>query len=309
MFLNAKYIKKIAIFGLAIMVLPPFIRGEVKKYKIYRDIHTIKNTDFTQDPDSSFTVVSINAQNKYQSGDGNGTSVILDLVNNNIDYIGTQETKMNTVKQLKEQIPEKYQIVGEPRWGNGVFGHLVSFANETNSIIADNNILMDSTYQLAWLPQTKYEWTQGTKKGSIMSRVATCGVTFQTGIGYIRFINTHLDYGVDSIQKRQMEEILTIYDKEQNRISLPTVITGDFNAKPESDNMIYFTEQLKERGILIAPINEPTYKGNYKNGKMIEAPKQVDYIAYSKELKLLDAEVIDNPTSDHNQLQAVFTLK
>ncbi len=72
--------------------------------------------------------------------------------------------------------------------------------------------------------------------------------------------------------------------------------------------MIYFKKQLKDRGLIAVPINEPTYKGNYKNGVMKEVYK-VDYIFYSEDLNLLNSHVIDNPTSDHKQIQAVFSLK
>lgn len=133
----------------------------------------------------------------------------------------------------------EYTIIGEPRWGDGLIGHLFSSANETNSIIGDE-LYMAKTEELPWIPKNIEEIQQGIKEGSIMARIVTSCVMEVDDSFYVRCYNTHLDYGVPTIQRRQMDELLKIIDRDYEELQIPIVLTGDFNAALDSENMKYF---------------------------------------------------------------------
>ncbi len=163
---------------------------------------------------------------------------------------------------------------------------------------------MEKTINLSWFPRNIDELIGGLKQGSLMARVLSSCVIYEEGIGYFYHYNSHIDYGVESIQRRQMEEIIEEIDKNNENLKLPIVLTIDSNAKPDSDNMKFFTEELAKRGIYTPDLNDNTYKGNPKEG-----PKQVDYIFASSNFDFSTYDIDDNPNSDHYALGAVLKIK
>lgn len=281
-----------------------YAKGQ-QKVRLEKELEYIKENPIEILDNQEISICTVNVQNKYTSEDNefqSGSDLVISLVDENIDVIGIQEMKCATADALEKDIKDyQYNLTGEPRWGEGIIGKLFNFANETNSIIGEE-LYLSETETLPWLPQNIDELFQSIEKGSIMARIVTSSVVAIDGVGYVRCYNTHLDYGVPTIQKRQMDALLEKIDSDYNELALPIILTGDFNAEPESENMKYFMEQLSERGIQVAPINSNTYKGKIKDGEYIEPPKQVDYIFYSNDFTVTDYQVLDNPSSDHNAL-------
>lgn len=102
------------------------------------------------------------------------------------------------------------------------------------------------------------------------------------------------------IQRRQMDELLKIIDRDYEELQIPIILTGDFNAAPDSENMKYFMNQLEQRNIQVASNDFMTYKGKIKDGEYIEEPDQFDYIFYSNDFDMVACQILDNPSSDHD---------
>lgn len=278
-------------------------KNQKQLIQLEQDLNYINENPITITENQTFSICTINVQNKYTSEESNfqsGADLIISLVEDGVDIIGTQEMKSSTEKNLEDDIENyQYDIVGEPRWGDGIIGDCLTFANETNSIIG-SELYMSKTVTLPWVPQTMEELLQGLSEGSIMSRIVTCSVCAIDGIGYVRCYNTHLDYGVPTIQRRQMDALLELIDCDNAELELPIVITGDFNAEPNSENMKYFIEQLSQRGIQLTIMENNTYKGKIQDGEYTTLPKQLDYVFYSNDFQVVDYQLIDNPSSDHD---------
>lgn len=279
----------------------------VAHHQYQKDLEYINANPIDSIVGSEISIVTANVQNKYFKEDSNiqsGSDLVVTLVENDIDVIGIQEIKTKSISELEKRLEEMpYSMYGELRFGNGVLGKITDIidANEAGSIISKEDTYMKETLGLPWLPQSASQLYQALiEKGSLMKRVVTCHVTLLDGVGYAYVYNIHADYGVEAIQLRQFQQFLDIIDQDQETMSLPTIVMGDFNATPDSDNMQYLISELSQRGIYVVPVSKPTYKGKYEDGLEIEQPKQVDYIFLSEEFVPKEVEIIPNKSSDHD---------
>lgn len=293
--------RKLLFFG-GILIGFSFLKNVNQEIKLYQDLRKIKSIETTFTLETELTVCTINTQNKYELKQETSEDLIIELIEDGVDIIGTQETTRAQTKTINAEIESyDYNIIGDLRWGNGLVGLLFNMANETNSIIAPEELYMQETIGLPWIPKID-EIKEAIQNGSIMRRISTHSVVFQEEIGFIHVYNTHLDYGVESIQKRQMEKLLEWIDENNNKIQLPIIITGDMNATPNSENMLWFVQELEFRNIQKIDIKENTYKGKQKNGEIIESAKQVDYIFASNDFLIKEYKIIENEHSDHNAI-------
>ncbi|PID59781.1 MAG: hypothetical protein CR986_04345 [Ignavibacteriae bacterium] len=122
--------------------------------------------------------------------------------------------------------------------------------------------------------------------------------TILTNQDTITFISTHLDHKTDSLRIIQVEKL----NKTFGNNKYPTILAGDFNALPESNEI----KLLKEKwGITSKNNSEPTFPS--KN-----PIKKIDYITLLKNIsnwKILKTEVIqDSVASDHCAFYAEMEL-
>ncbi|WP_282020688.1 endonuclease/exonuclease/phosphatase family protein [Planomicrobium okeanokoites] len=112
----------------------------------------------------------------------------------------------------------------------------------------------------------------------------------------IAFFNTHLSLNEKQLE-RNIEELLGIIRNQD----LPAVLTGDFNAEPNSPHMKRIEEELDN--VFGAPASHPeTYKKEGDHGQ------KIDFIFYSRHWQVLEAETIDTEASDHRPILAVLEL-
>ena len=303
-FANATLCCTLAIAGVTLLEVDHINRNNIEQMiRLKRELKYIKENPIELASDQEISICTINVQNKYTSEDSkfqSGSDLVLSLVEDDVDVFGVQEMKCSTASSLENCLQDyQYNLTGEPRWGDGIIGTCFNFANETNSIIG-STLYMSKTVTLPWIPQSIDELTRGIEQGSIMARIVTSSVVAIDDVGYVRCYNTHLDYGVPSIQRRQMDALLELIDNDTMELSLPIIITGDFNAEPESENMMYFMEQLSKRNIHVAVGDSNTYKGKKTDGSYTELPKQLDYIFYSDDFTMTNYQIISNPSSDHD---------
>lgn len=112
----------------------------------------------------------------------------------------------------------------------------------------------------------------------------------------IAFFNTHL-----SLKKQQLEynveELLEIIGEKE----LPSILTGDFNAEPDSPQVKKIQEELANV-FGSAAMHPETYKKQGNHGQ------KIDYIFCSEHWQVLGAKTVETEASDHRPIVAVLQL-
>lgn len=107
----------------------------------------------------------------------------------------------------------------------------------------------------------------------------------------LRVYSTHLDLNLDN-RRPQIAEVIEILSRSEE----PIILMGDFNARPDNDEMQPLYERYQE-----AFAGEDGYSFSSTN-----PDRKIDYIFSSKSLKLLGKELIPTLASDHLPLVAQF---
>ncbi len=239
-------------------------------------------------------IMSINCQNnennrndRLSDGNINPSSILSSYIkNNDYDFIGTQEMSSNFTEHMENNL-SGYKFSGKYRNDFKIlriFFPRIRKLKENNKIILKGNVIYEKTISLPWIPLNIKELYRAIKRKSLMRRIAS-GVLVQTDeLGPVYFLNTHLDYAIKSVQKRQLKRIYKhIYIK---RINYPVVITGDFNMEISDKSFKKFVHQLEKINIKRVPINDKTNALKYRNKSAI------DHIFIPSECKIVNSGVI-----------------
>ena len=192
------------------------------------------------------------------------------------DVIGTQEVLHNQFVDLKQRIGDTYAVIGLGRDDGVAMGEYAALWYKRSRFE-----LCDSGH--FWLSQTPED------AGSIgwdaaCVRIATWGVLRDKISGReLLALNTHFDHVGQTARDKSAELILCRADSiSQGR---PVIVTGDFNANPESsvvkqitdnDNPMHLYDTRKESAIKHGP--EWTYHGFLK--LPLKERQLIDYIFY-----------------------------
>lgn len=148
------------------------------------------------------------------------------------DIVGTQEVLHNQMEDLKQRLPG-YGVIGVGREDGKEKGEYSALLYKK-----DRFTLLDSGY--FWLSETPE--VPGSKGWDGACERIASWAKLQDKVSGRQFfaLNTHLDH-VGVVARR--ESISLILDKV-NKLSggLPVIVTGDFNANPDSDVIKYVTD-------------------------------------------------------------------
>lgn len=118
------------------------------------------------------------------------------------------------------------------------------------------------------------------QRGLLRAKIAIAGT-------HINVYNTHL--GLDETSReKQITEIMEILSKEKR----PYILMGDFNAKPDSEEILLIQEKADLKDVFELVSNAYTYTS-------IDPTVRIDYIFVSQQIKYRDSEVLDLEGSDH----------
>lgn len=148
------------------------------------------------------------------------------------DILGTQEVLHNQLEDLKQRLPE-YDVIGVGREDGKEKGEYSALWYKK-----DRFTVLDSGY--FWLSETP-EIAGSKGWDGACERIASWAKLKDNNSGKEIFaLNTHLDHvGVAA----RREGVSLILDKvEELSNGLPVVVTGDFNAEPESDVIKHVTD-------------------------------------------------------------------
>lgn len=197
--------------------------------------------------------------------------------------LGTQELtrvfSSNLVNNLK-----KYKLYGNYRMGSSKLIKTIKpldLFNENNAIITSGNVTKTETRFLPWFPNNPKDLLESIQKGSIMPRIITSALIENPDMPSIYAINTHLDYQLESVQRRQIKNILKVVQILSKQY--PIVLTGDLNMDLRQEHFKEFVESLTKLGLKRVEMNESTYPG-----------KTIDHIFIPKEWIVEKTGLIDD---------------
>ena len=247
---------------------------------------------------------TINCQNNEEnrSFKSNNSSLLAQhIIDNNYDIVGTQELTMNFTNRLFRNLKtiDKYNIYGGYQYGRGILGTrfpIIRTFNQANKILTKYPSIKTSTKSLPWIPSKWVDFKKGFKKKCITRRILT-SIKINIEDENIYVINTHLDYYLYDVQKRQLEYLIDRIKLYQHDGKI--ILMGDFNLTTDEELFIDFIKKLESMGIKRVPVNDKTNASKYRQTSAI------DHIFISNEFNIIDYGVynIDNIT-DHKAVYA-----
>lgn len=145
------------------------------------------------------------------------------------DLIGTQEATIPMLGWLKERYEGEYDIYGENRNKSKEVGEFCAvFVKKAEfSIVGKQSFMLSETPEIIG----SKSWDSACER--ICSWVELADK--EDGKPMLRLFNTHLDHKGAVARQEGLKLVLDkIRDVEQSTGKIPTLITGDFNAKPDS---------------------------------------------------------------------------
>ena len=229
------------------------------------------------------TLSTFNIQNDIKDFSSAKTKIILDYLNKNkIDILSLQEVYSKLDKDIKEKLDNKYNLYGSYRF---FFKRIFNSINEKTPIITKYKVLSDETHQLPILP-------------TLLRRIVT-KVELEIDGKLVSVYNTHLDYMLDFVKKRQLKRLLRMIRNDSN----PIILTGDFNLKNNNQVFLDFIEELKKLNITHIDAEDNTWKPSKYH-------RAIDHIFISNNFKLISKKIVkDIPTSDHYPVLVKLELK
>lgn len=220
------------------------------------------------------------------------------------DFIGTQEGKANQLLDLHRLLPN-YQSIGSDRLGDGSGEHCAIFYHiQRYNCMSSNDFWLSETPHL--VASITPEW------GNTLPRMVSWGVFSSLETQQeVTIFNTHLDYQSQHSRKLSIQ-LIQKYLSEINPEQSQLILTGDFNAEPDSQERQLLLEPL-ENQIQLLDILKDIDLDHQKTfhdftGKATAA---VDTIYYDHRLQLksvtIDSNLIDYIwPSDHFPVIAEF---
>lgn len=198
------------------------------------------------------------------------------------DILGTQEVLHNQLEDLKQRLPE-YDVIGVGREDGKEKGEYSAlwYKKERFELLASGYFWLSETPEVA-----------GSKGwDGACERIASWAKLKDKTSGKEYFaLNTHLDHvGVAA----RREGVGLILDKV-NELSggLPVIVTGDFNAEPESDVIKHITDAGNPKHLQDARLMSPIVYGpswSFHNFGKIPYDKRplIDYVFVRNDLEVL----------------------
>ncbi len=231
------------------------------------------------------------------------------IKNQNADIVGTQEVLVNQLNDLKSRLPE-YNAIGVGREDGIEKG-------EYSAILYKKDRFKEIKSGYFWLSETPE--VAGSKGwDGACERIATWAILEDiSNKKQLFFINTHLDH----VGKIARQEGVTLLLSRANALAngLPIIMTGDFNATPESDVIKHVTDVNSPKHLIhskdIAVEKSGTDWTFHGFGKVpMERREFIDYVFVSKGIKVAKHSVLpekldDIFISDHSVVVAQIEIK
>lgn len=227
----------------------------------------------------------------------------------NTDVVGTQEVLVNQLNDLKSSLPE-YNTIGVGRKDGVEEG-------EYSAILYKKERFNEVKSGYFWLSETPE--VAGSKGwDGACERIATWVILEDMNSKkQFFFINTHLDH-IGEVARREGVSLLLDRAISLSK-GLPIIMTGDFNATPNSDVIRHVTESSNPNHLIhskeIAQEKTGTEWTFHDFGRLpIEQREFIDYVFVSKGIQVLKHSVLpekleDRFISDHSAVAVRLVIE
>ncbi|MDR0844981.1 MAG: endonuclease/exonuclease/phosphatase family protein [Tannerella sp.] len=209
-----------------------------------------------------------------------------------VDLLGAQEVLFHQLTDLKARLPE-YQSIGVGREDGKEKG-------EYSAIFYKKDRFTEVKSGTFWLSETPE--VAGSKGwDGACERVATWAILQEKDSKkQIFYINTHLDH-VGKVARQEGVTLLLNRAKDLGK-GLPIIITGDFNATPESDVIKHVTESGEFLDSRVIAQNVSGNTGTFHGfGRIpVERRQRIDFIFVTKQMSVTSLEVLPDQLNDIN---------
>ena len=234
-------------------------------------------------------IASFNIKHRVFRNNKKITHDVLNIIQvNKIDVLCTQEIPRSLARTF-QKIMDGYNVNGDSKYHH----YLKSLPfNEKNPIITKNKIIETKTIRYKNKIKNIREFFKYLRHIPIFPRIATIVIVKIKDDKDLCIINTHLDYKLSIIQKKQLSHLLDIISEYNKKYEI--VLLGDFNMDLDDEHFNNFVDDLKSINIDRININKSTWRN--KKGK----ERTLDHIFLSKSLKVNKFGIIkSNELSDH----------
>lgn len=228
-----------------------------------------------------------NRNNKIHSEHDNAAILANHIIEKQYDILGTQELTKSFMKQVDEHLKE-YNFYGGYQYGRGVLGMrlpIIKEYNQSNQIVTQKKVVSASTRALPWMPHNYEDLKKAFKKRSLSRRIVT-KIELEDTYNRYYIINTHLDYYLPRLQKRQLEYL---YKKVKKYVKYGyVVLMGDFNLQITNPMFRKFENKLNTIGLRRIPVNGKT------NSDKFSSQTAIDHIFIPKSWKIVACGTFEN---------------
>jgi len=248
--------------------------------------------ELVQGAESPKTVLRVLCYNIHHGGGMDG-AVRLERTANaikawNPDLVALQEVDRNTLRTDKTDQPK---LLAEMLKMHYVFGKAIDYqGGEYGLVVLSRFPILE--HQMVLLPPD----VQPEQRGILVAKIGVPSAQDDTKQRIIRFASTHLSVASPAEREVQVQKIDTLLSEG----SEPTIVAGDFNARPDSDVIVRFLPNWKDTA---APALEKNVTP--------DRPKRIDYIFFrSKDpFEVMESRTInDVMTSDHMPIFSILSF-
>lgn len=266
------------------------------------------------DKDLNINVMSFNVRYDNPEDSLNNWQYRKDIVAQVIkdaDVVGTQEVLYNQLEDLKTRLPE-YEALGVGREDGKTKGEYSAlFYKKTRFDTVESGHF--------WLSETPDIAGSKGWDGACERMATWAKLEDKTTKQQLLVINTHLDH----VGKVAREEGITLIIEQASKLAngLPVILTGDFNAEPNSDvikHVLSDKNTLKMNDSRSIATTQENKGGEYTFHGFGEVPVDkrefIDYIFVSENISVNKYSVLDEKlngvyVSDHRPVVASITIK
>lgn len=245
-----------------------------------------------------FRIGTLNCQNSRENRkyvDEHAALLGRHIITHAYDILGTQELTKKFMKKVNEYLKE-YNFYGGYQYGRSIGTKLpiLKDYNQSNQIMTTKKVIKVRTKALPWFPFNYDDLVKGLKKMSISRRIVTI-IELEVIDKTVYVINTHLDYYLPRIQRRQLTCLLKLV-KKYSKNGL-VVLMGDFNLQTSNAMFSEFESSVNALGLRRVPVNEKT------NANKFKSKSAIDHIFIPKKWKIASCGIFDtdelNLITDH----------
>ncbi len=219
----------------------------------------------------------------------------------NADLIGVQELTPIMKLYLSNELSD-YNFVGKGRGG--------PILDEHSDIAVRNGIGIEynATFPLAKGKSGRYLSIRSPLSW-IFPRICTI-VELKLGGKRIRMFNTHLDVSSESARIFELKLVCRRMEELNSSDPLPTILTGDFNASPNSRAIQLLKSFELPR---LSSVSESAEGGTYHFFKGKESNMRIDHVFASPEFSVVSSEIVRTSQngvypSDHYPLLVTLSI-